>query len=201
MMHKRDKASIRGASFGTIRLFFEQFLGFRENFPTSRSIREKYSRKRRWLRGDVGPSMSSWRRKEEEEREKRRDVWIKEGENCGKTISPCRKASFYKSRVSLRKIKISRAIQRQASGPCIKGVLTGVSCVEGGKKAETGKERRQRATKEEEHKRERERERDEKSLPRGKLFVDAFPSSRLPSSLVNHDTSLCGKIGKVKINS
>lgn len=201
MMHKRDKASIRGASFGTIRLFFEQFLGFRENFPTSRSIREKYSRKRRWLRGDVGSSMSSWRRKEEEEREKRRDAWIKEGENCGKTISPCRKASFYKSRVSLRKIKISRAIQRQASGPCIKGVLTGVSCVEGGKKAETGKERRQRATKEEEHKRERERERDEKSLPRGKLFVDAFPSSRLPSSLVNHDTSLCGKIGKVKINS
>lgn len=200
MMHKRDKASIRGASFGTIRLFFEQFLGFRENFPTSRSIREKYSRKRRWLRGDVGSSMSSWRRKEEEEREKRRDAWIKEGENCGKTISPCRKASFYKSRVSLRKIKISRAIQRQASGPCIKGVLTGVSCVEGGKKAETGKERRQRATKEEEHKRERERERDEKSLPRGKLFVDAFPSSRLPS-LVNHDTSLCGKIGKVKINS
>lgn len=134
MMHKRDKASIRGASFGTIRLFFEQFLGFRENFPTSRSIREKYSRKRRWLRGDVGSSMSSWRRKEEEEREKRRDAWIKEGENCGKTISPCRKASFYKSRVSLRKIKISRAIQRQASGPCIKGVLTGVSCVEGGKK-------------------------------------------------------------------
>lgn len=201
MMHKRDKASIRGASFGTIRLFFEQFLGFRENFPTSRSIREKYSRKHRWLRGDVGSSMSSWRRKEEEEREKRRDAWIKEGENCGKTISSCRKASFYKSRVSLRKIKISRAIQRQASGPCIKGVLTGVSCVEGGKKAETGKERRQRATKEEEHKRERERERDEKSLPRGKLFVDAFPSSRLPSSLVNHDTSLCGKIGKVKINS
>lgn len=161
MMHKRDKASIRGASFGTIRLFFEQFLGFRENFPTSRSIREKYSRKRRWLRGDVGSSMSSWRRKEEEEREKRRDAWIKEGESCGKTISPCRKASFYKSRVSLRKIKISRAIQRQASGPCIKGVLTGVSCVEGGKKAETGKERRQRATKEEEHKRERERERRE----------------------------------------
>lgn len=160
MMHKRDKASIRGASFGTIRLFFEQFLGFRENFPTSRSIREKYSRKRKWLRGDVGSSMSSWRRKEEEEREKRRDAWIKEGENCGKTISPCRKASFYKSRVSLRKIKISRAIQRQASGPCIKGVLTGVSCVEGGKKAETGKERRQRATKEEEHKRERERERE-----------------------------------------
>lgn len=133
MMHKRDKASIRGASFGTIRLFFEQFLGFRENFPTSRSIREKYSRKRRWLRGDVGSSMSSWRRKEEEEREKRRDAWIKEGENCGKTISPCRKASFYKSRVSLRKIKISRAIQRQASGPCIKGVLTGVVC-RGGKK-------------------------------------------------------------------
>lgn len=161
MMHKCDKASIRGASFGTIRLFFEQFLGFRENFPTSRSIREKYSRKRRWLRGDVGSSMSSWRRKEEEEREKRRDAWIKKGENCGKTISPCRKASFYKSRVSLRKIKISRAIQRQASGPCIKGVLTGVSCVEGGKKAETGKERRQRATKEEEHKRERERERRE----------------------------------------
>lgn len=160
MMHKRDKASIRGASFGTIRLFFEQFLGFRENFPTSRSIREKYSRKRRWLRGDVGSSMSSWRRKEEEKREKRRDAWIKEGENCGKTISPCRKASFYKSRVSLRKIKISRAIQRQASGPCIKGVLTGVSCVEGGKKTETGKERRQRATKEEEHKRERERERE-----------------------------------------
>lgn len=31
----------------------------------------------------------------------------------------------------------------------------------------------------------RERERDERSLPRGKLFVDAFPSSRLPSSLVN----------------
>lgn len=54
-----------------------------------------------------------------------------------------------------------------------------------GKKAEAGKERRQRGTKEEEHKRERERERDEKSLPRGKLFVDAFPSSRLPSSLVN----------------
>lgn len=162
MMHKRDKASIRGASFGTIRLFFEQFLGFRENFPTSRSIREKYSRKRRWLRGDVGSSMSSWRRKEEEEREKRRDAWIKEGENCEKTISPCRKASFYKSRVSLRKIKISRAIQRQASGPCIKGVLTGVSCVEGGKKAETGKERRQRATKEEEHKREREREREKR---------------------------------------
>lgn len=196
MMHKCDKASIRGASFGTIRLFFEQFLGFRENFPTSRSIREKYSRKRRWLRGDVGSSMSSWRRKEEEEREKRRDAWIKKGENCGKTISPCRKASFYKSRVSLRKIKISRAIQRQASGPCIKGVLTGVSCVEGGKKAETGKEQPKRK-----NTKGKERERDEKSLPRGKLFVDAFPSSRLPSSLVNHDTSLCGKIGKVKINS
>lgn len=122
----------------------------------------------------------------------RRDVWIKEG-RVEDDFSVSEGLVLQVSR-SLRKIKIWRAIQRQASGPCIKGVLTGVSR---GKKAETGKERRGTTSG-------RTQKRDANTLvanswSRREKRVDAFPSSRLLSSLVNHDT-LRRKIGKVKIN-
>lgn len=149
------------------------------NFLVFAKIFQFLDRFERNIRGIVGGFEATFDRRAigGERRKRRGNDAIKEGENRGKKISPCQKASsFYKSRVSLRKIKISRAIQRQASGPCIKGVLTGVSCgVSGGGK---GRDReRAAATRNQSG---RTQKRGEKSLPRGKLFVDAFPSSRLP---------------------
>lgn len=95
----------------------------------------------------------------------RRDVWIKEG-RVEDDFSVSEGLVLQVSR-SLRKIKIWRAIQRQASGPCIKGVLTGVS---------RGKKGRDRERASWNYKRKNTKERREH--PRGKLLVETRKTSR-----------------------
>lgn len=95
----------------------------------------------------------------------RRDVWIKEG-RVEDDFSVSEGLVLQVSR-SLRKIKIWRAIQRQASGPCIKGVLI---CVSRGKK---GRDRERASWN---YKRKNTKERREH--PRGKLLVETRKTSR-----------------------
>lgn len=120
---------------------------------------------------------------------------VDKGRESGGRFLRVRRSRVLQVSRSLRKIKIWRAIQRQASGPCIKGVLTGVSR---GKKAETGKERR--GTKAEEHKREMRTpswqtlRRDAKDESMRSHRLDYCRASLTMKYIIGR------KIGKVKIN-